>query len=431
MYLFWKKVIGKLFQNTLFRFTLVTEEVLSIFVLHNRIPCGLLNVLREMLDKGILVKLDDIKSREYYESKKVKTEKRGIFGWMKKSIVDSATHMLFGKSKTEQDKPKLKTDDVLVYIPFLEKATQNLVKWTEGINTNVFSEEKLRRQLRDVNFTESDIDLIFIHARETGCLKTFSINLFSKAINCMKIQSSDKIKEITDVERALVAIRLSIDNFDDKLESLDNKINELVEDIKRLLKDKKKDRAKHKLIAKKNYDKYWEKLATLKNNLEEQMFNIQNMEANDNMYSALKLAELANNTMKKDVTEFENLLEKLDQQKDASDEVSNLVASKAISVEEEDELNQELEELEEGDDSTYATRHSIKCERMETQEKDKEMMMENLNEMGNDKQVDRNKSLFMKKSEESKPIQIKKPDEEKQLNTNKEEEKKIEHLQAA
>jgi len=59
------------------------------------------------------------------------------------------------------------------------------------------------------------------------------------------------------------------------------------------------------------------------------------------------------------------------------------------------------------------------------------MMMENLNEMGNDKQVDRNKSLFMKKSEESKPIQIKKPDEEKQLNTNKEEEKKIEHLQAA
>jgi predicted transcriptional regulator len=75
---------------------------------------------------------------------------------------------------------------------------------------------------------------------------------------------------------------------------------------------------------------------------------IEEMETHTTMYDALTLAEKAGRTLQKDIENYEDIMEKLEEQKVNHEAVSEFIKDKGGRLEDDSELMEELERLEAG-----------------------------------------------------------------------------------
>ena len=76
-----------------------------------------------------------------------------------------------------------------------------------------------------------------------------------------------------------------------------------------------KDHAKFLLIKKKNLEKFWQRLDAQKHLLEDSLMNIEEAESQSVIFDALKYAESAGTSINNEIGDYEEILDKIDDQK--------------------------------------------------------------------------------------------------------------------
>ena len=106
-------------------------------------------------------------------------------------------------------------------------------------------------------------------------------------------------------------------------------IFEMIDIIKNLFKTKKQKEAeevaKQILLHKREYQEFWERCILYKIQLEKQMLNIQTFESNESIFTTLKLVDEAQAYMKIDISQAEQVIDNLEENKANNEEFNALV----------------------------------------------------------------------------------------------------------
>ena len=190
--------------------------------------------------------------------------------------------------------------------------------------TFLLSATCLKKEMSDLDFSESTKELLLIHNEEIGYLQKFVIEINNDEVECYKVSEeinpSKGITYVSPKERATLMLQLNIENIAAKLQTLEKKISDSHNEAVKMVKMKRKEVAKYLLKQKHMFQSYWEKFAILKYQLENQLLKIDTLEANDNLVKAFKLAETAYKSIKTDLNEVEEVLENMDMRMEEQEE---------------------------------------------------------------------------------------------------------------
>lgn len=133
----------------------------------------------------------------------------------------------------------------------------------------------------------------------------------------IKLSNGKEKPSITEKEKAQFVLEQSLQTIEESIKRTEAKITKLDEDIKTLLKMGSKKNAVTILSQKKKLTTLWEKLFNQRSILEEQVLNLESNEIDWVLLDVMVVATNANKTMKQDLAKYEDLMEKIDEQKSA------------------------------------------------------------------------------------------------------------------
>jgi hypothetical protein len=208
----------------------------------------------------------------------------------------------------------------------MERVLRRESDYTANANSTIAEMGKILCLKYNKGIKEETIRLVLIHMENTHRLRSFKVEMTDQTIDCVKILNSNSKDEIELKEKAILLLKLNIDNLDKKLQKIEKTENSLYLSVKKMLRNKRKEVAKSLLIRKKNYSKHYEKYAILKYELENELLQLETLEANENLFNAIKLSEEAHKSIHLDLKKIEEVFENLKEEKEKEEEVEGLIS---------------------------------------------------------------------------------------------------------
>lgn len=91
---FWRSTISGLYKN--FTLTTLTKgQIKESFKMHNRLPLGIDNIILELIRRGHLIPLEELKNRTYYQ---IKENKISWIKWILSKVYKYTIQLLWQKN---------------------------------------------------------------------------------------------------------------------------------------------------------------------------------------------------------------------------------------------------------------------------------------------------------------------------------------------
>ncbi|TNV84443.1 hypothetical protein FGO68_gene14404 [Halteria grandinella] len=317
---FWREVLTEYFSHVTQKVSLRKSDLVKVFTLHNRKPAGLSAVIDELIKRESFITRDQVLSGDHYGQK----QSASITSRLASAIYNNTLGWLWGSppaQSEEDDKSEI------VCVEYFKRKAESILHWSHSI--------------------ASDIELLLAHLKHTNSLIQEQVDLGSQKVTLIKLlPNSEEAFEITEKEKAKFILDSNIQSLSDKIEQTVAKIGRLTENIKSMLKLGSKKNALILLQQKKKLETFWEKIQQQKFVLEDQLLNLEELETHSVILDSLQIAEKAGKSLQRDLESYEDLFERIDEQKSAQDQINALFAGKVEQVEEDSVLLDELEQLE-------------------------------------------------------------------------------------
>ncbi|TNV73926.1 hypothetical protein FGO68_gene4457 [Halteria grandinella] len=337
---FWREVLTEYFSHVTQKVSLRKSDLVKVFTLHNRKPAGLSAVIDELIKRESFITRDQVLSGDHYGQK----QSASITSRLASALYNNTLGWLWGSppaQSEEDDKSEI------VCVEYLKRKADSILHWSHTIGKQVFSEKTLKKYLTQLKLSASDIELLLAHLKHTNSLIQEQVDLGSLKVTLIKLlPNSEEAYEITEKEKAKFILDSNIQSLSDKIEQTVAKIGRLTENIKSMLKLGSKKNALILLQQKKKLETFWEKIQQQKFLLEDQLLNLEELETHSVILDSLQIAEKAGKSLQRDLESYEDLFERIDEQKSAQEQINALFAGKVEQVEEDSVLLDELEQLE-------------------------------------------------------------------------------------
>ncbi|CDW85345.1 UNKNOWN [Stylonychia lemnae] len=242
-------------------------------------------------------------------------------------------------------------DDEVVSLEYVNKKADSLLRWANTLDKQIFSEKQLRKNLLKIKMNDKDIDILITHMRFKNLLKQTEVIINGQKTNLIKLNTYQTKEDmsITDKEKATFVLQQNIEQIDDKIDQLHLKIEKINQDVQKSIKMKSTKNGIVLLSQRKKLVAFWERLTTQKHLLEDQLMNIEELQSQSVIYDALNLAEQAGKSLNKDIDQYEDLFDKMEEQQQNQRQINEFIQEKSsMSKDEEASILKELEELEAG-----------------------------------------------------------------------------------
>ena len=179
-------------------------------------------------------------------------------------------------------------------------------------------------------------------------MKLKKIGLFEIESNNINVEYIKIFKNpdetINEKDQAIAKILAKIESLEKTINEYQNKIDNLLMQVKKNIKSGNKQGARTTLLKKKNYEKFLENCQNTQNVLEDQIFNLKNMESHKSVADVLKQCLEAGKKIGMNPDDFLDVTEDLKEAKQSINEVNDGIKD-FVDEKEEEELNKEMEKL--------------------------------------------------------------------------------------
>eukprot|EP00347_Sterkiella_histriomuscorum_P000879 403374172 len=299
----------------------------------------------ELVRRKAFAKRDQIISGQFYSNQ----QSQSLGSWISSKIYSNTFGYIFGSSDQSNNQLETTDDDEIVNIELLNQQCNKLLNfWKDRRDNQIMSERELRIQLSNIKVKDLDIDIMFSHLKHSDKMSVEEVQTSGYKVNMIKLghYEQNQAPIISEKEKATFVLEQNIKQIEESIDRIKVKIQNLTEDIARAIKMKSQRNGIQLLAQKKKLESFWERLTTQKHMLETQLMNIEELSSQSVIYDALNLAEQTGKTLTKDLDQYEDLFDKMEDLQQQQKDTQSLFKEKAISKEEEFELQQELDQLE-------------------------------------------------------------------------------------
>ena len=381
----WEKILDFLYSEIFNSYGIKMSDLKKYTLIKNRIPVGLNNIIQQFRIEQKYITDEDIKNINFYKINfpELYPQSQGyISGFLSglKSIInltggklgcnednDNNVSLRIRTDISDEDKYKKIPDTQIIFnydkfklncnniISILNDILQE--EDIEIISTNNFIKILKERYIDNKNEEQFSLpygitylDLVLYYLEKIKKITLFTIQSNNKNIEFIKLPKNlDEL--VSNKDEAMAKILSEREVLEKRNKEYEKKIEQMDEKIRALIKKGNKQSAKTFLIKKKNYQKLLENSQNTSNILENQIFDLKNAESNANCTDILKKALEVGKQVRGNVDDFIDVTEDLKEQKDSLEEIQNNIRDlNLMSVDNDEDINKELEELEKNQD---------------------------------------------------------------------------------
>ena len=381
----WEKILDFLYSEIFNSYGIKMSDLKKYTLIKNRIPVGLNNIIQQFRIEQKYITDEDIKNINFYKINfpELYPQSQGyISGFLSglKSIInltggklgcnednDNNVSLRIRTDISDEDKYKIIPDTQIIFnydkfklncnniISILNDILQE--EDIEIISTNNFIKILKERYIDNKNEEQFSLpygitylDLVLYYLEKIKKITLFTIQSNNKNIEFIKLPKNlDEL--VSNKDEAMAKILSEREVLEKRNKEYEKKIEQMDEKIRALIKKGNKQSAKTFLIKKKNYQKLLENSQNTSNILENQIFDLKNAESNANCTDILKKALEVGKQVRGNVDDFIDVTEDLKEQKDSLEEIQNNIRDlNLMSVDNDEDINKELEELEKNQD---------------------------------------------------------------------------------
>lgn len=377
----WEKIIDYLLTDIFSSFAITMSDLKKYTIVKNRIPIGLNNIMQQLRIEQKYVTEEDLKSEKFYQLNfpDLYPQQKGyISSFLSglKSVINFTGGSLGCKENdyndqqvairtdfTEEDKYKNILENTILFnynkfknhcMQVLQVIKEISMELDEDIiQTNKFkkivNEKYIKKQEDDIGGRLTlSYGLQYIECVLYYLMKLKKIGLFEIESNNINVEYIKIFKNpdetINEKDQAIAKILAKIESLEKTINEYQNKIDNLLMQVKKNIKSGNKQGARTTLLKKKNYEKFLENCQNTQNVLEDQIFNLKNMESHKSVADVLKQCLEAGKKIGMNPDDFLDVTEDLKEAKQSINEVNDGIKD-FVDEKEEEELNKEMEKL--------------------------------------------------------------------------------------
>jgi hypothetical protein len=338
---FWRRAVGIVFKHYWTHLQISLEELKAIFQHDLRRPFGLEALVKELIARGELVDVDQLRSLADYKAK----TQHSWRGW------------LFAKVSSLLSERRA-FSGVVALAAKLQNTSTRVEEWVKQQSKfSVVRKEDLTRYLSTLvsskqGLDQADLDLVLLKMYCDDTALTLQREMGSFRVELVKVRTNDSL-EVTESDQAFILLTVTIDQIETKLQEHEHVKEKYLAEARTWISRKQRDKAKRALLRGRLVDSYIDQLHNRRHECEAQVLELSAAEANSSVIGSLKLANEAFKLTQVSVEQAQQLREQLEEAHDLQAEVSS-VLSAPIGEDDDEALLRELDQLSHEQDTQQA-----------------------------------------------------------------------------
>lgn len=264
-------------------------------------------------------------------------------GWLASGLYSRTIGSFFTPEVKQPDE-----NQELVCIEFLDRQSDQLLKWAAKMEKQIHSEAQLKRQLRQATqHTEEEIEMLLVHMKHTSRMVVERCGAEDDAdlVVCKLASPVNKgqVEELSQKDKAEFSLQTNLKRLEGKILTIRQKLSQCSQEISEALRNKNKQQALMPLKRKKMLEKHLTVLEGQKFTIEELLLQCEAAESTASIFETMSQASEMQKSLMKDTEGYDQLFDDINKQKDDIDSLTSQFAS--ASLKDDDDLLKELEEI--------------------------------------------------------------------------------------
>jgi len=326
---FWRRALNVVFKHYWPHIEISIEELKAIFQHDLRRPFGLEALIQELIARGELIDVQELKALADYKAKTQLSWKGWLFAKVSNLLKERKTF-----------------SGVVASSAKLQDVCRKVEDWVkEQSKFNVVRKDDMIKHLATLGFDSSDADLVLVKMYCDNAAVIIQRDLGGHKLELVKVRNNDSL-EVTETDQAFILLTATIEQIENKLKEHERIKDKYINEARSWISRKQREKAKRALQRGRLVDTYIDQLHNRRHECESQVLELSTAEANSSVMGSLRLANEAFKLTQVSVEQAQQLKDALEEAHDQQVEVSTILAT-PIAPEEEDEetLLRELDEL--------------------------------------------------------------------------------------
>ena len=392
----WAQILDFLLTDVFKTYGITMSDLKKYTLLKNKIPVGLNNIIQEFRIEQKYITDEDLKDINFYQINfpELYPQTQGyvssFLGGLKSIINFTGSKIGCKEENDNNDNIKIRTDindddkykilpdnqiifnyekfkdncnrimgalsdilleednEIISINNFIKLLKERFIDDKTNKNKDDKDEEKIEKFDENLKLPYGTIylDYILLYLHMIKKINIFKIESNNKSIEFIKLLKSTK-EPITNKDQAIAKTLCEMELLEKRIADYEKKIESLTEKAKLQLKKGNKQSAKTLMLKKKNYLKILENSQNTLSILDKQIIDLKNVESNANFAEILKGTVEVGKQIKLDADDIHEVMEDLNERKDAVEEIRSGIKDLTLMNEEDDaDVMKELEELE-------------------------------------------------------------------------------------